>query len=193
MYQLPNKDFRNRFPFFLLTLVQGAYTFEAERALKRVGLDVPAWRTLALLRESGPMSVSEIALSAVTKLSTVTRTVLRMKGDGLVTTSTSASDARVTVVSMTETGLRALERTDPVVQHIFARGFDGLTPTQIDRFDELLCQVLENISPLYSGAAKDRHVSTRTMSHAPGALEAPQPEPSELISHPRRSRKKPTT
>jgi MarR family transcriptional regulator, organic hydroperoxide resistance regulator len=188
MYQLPSEDFRHRFPFFLLTLVQGAYTLEAERALKRVDLDVPAWRTLALLRESGPLSVSEISLHAVTKLSTVTKTVMRMKSDGLVTTSTSAADARVTVVSMTETGLRALERADPLMQLIFDRGFEGLTPTQVSRFHEVLSQVLANLSPLYSGAAQKRQASPRA-SVVPDAQPDKLPEP---ISQPRRSRKKPS-
>ncbi len=175
MHQLLSADFPGRYPFFLLTQVYGVYTLEAEKALKRVGLDVPAWRTLALLREFGPMSVSEIALNAVTKLSTVTRSVLRMKGDGLVTTATSVSDARVTVVTMTDTGRAALERADPVMQHIFARSFEGLTPTQMGRLNELLSLVLKNMSPLYrSGVTKKRR---SVASEAPGVSTPPAVPP----------------
>ncbi|MDD2546797.1 MAG: MarR family transcriptional regulator [Burkholderiaceae bacterium] len=192
MYQLPSADFPSRFPFFLLTLVHGAYTLEAEQALKRADLDVPAWRTLALLREHGPMSVSEIALNAVTKLSTVTRTVLRMKADGLVTTDTSTADARVTVVTMTETGRRAIERADPVMQHIFARSFEGLTPTQIARLNELLGQVLENLSPLYSGVAKKRNLSARSGARPPALPAPPESAQSPVPSPSKRPRKKPT-
>ena len=185
MHQFLSTDFPSRYPFFLLIKVYGVYTLEAETALKRVGLDVPAWRTLALLREFGPMSVSEIALNAVTKLSTVTRSVLRMKADGLVATTTSASDARVTVVTMTDTGRVALERADPVMQHIFARSFEGLTPTQTTRLNELLGLVLKNMSPRHlSGTAKKRNSAPPEAPAAPDALDAPAAPPTEPVPAP---------
>ncbi len=194
MHQLLSADFPGRYPFFLLTQVHGVYTLEAEKALKRVGLDVPAWRTLALLREFGPMSVSEIALNAVTKLSTVTRSVLRMKADGLVATATSATDARVTVVTMADTGRVALERADPVMQHIFARSFEGLTPTQVGRLNELLGLVLKNMSPLYrSGVAKKRPPVAAEVADAPAVPPmASAPAVPAAPSSPRPRRKKPT-
>ncbi|HSV82677.1 MAG TPA: MarR family transcriptional regulator [Ramlibacter sp.] len=150
MYEPPSKEFPRRFPFFWIVRVHNAYILEMERALKTVDLDVPTWRALGLLREHGPLSVSELARESVIKLSTVTRTIYRMKSDGLVDTTVSPEDARVTVVTPTAAGLAALERSDPLVQHLFDRCFDGLAPSQVARANEVLAQVLSNLSPRYS-------------------------------------------
>lgn len=77
-----------------------------EKGLKTVALDVPTWRTLMILKEQGAGSMSDIALHAVAKLSTVTKTVCCIKEEGLVETSTSTQDARVPVVSLTPAGQR---------------------------------------------------------------------------------------
>jgi MarR family transcriptional regulator, organic hydroperoxide resistance regulator len=144
------------FPFYWLARVYGVYTLEMERALKPIGLDIPTWRTLFILQQQGASSMSEISLHAVTKLSTVTKTVYRMKAEGLVDTATSDEDARVTMVKLTPLGQEAIERGRLATQHIFRRSFDGLTPTQITRLNESLHQILDNLSPLHSGMAAGR-------------------------------------
>lgn len=153
-YDPASPDFaREEFPFYWLARLHGAYTLEMEKALKTVGLDVPTWRTLMILKEQGASSISDIALHAVSKLSTVTKTVYRMKDEGLVETATSEQDARVTLVSITRAGLRAAERSQLATQHIFSRSFEGLTPGQIKRLNETLHQLLDNLSPRLSAAS----------------------------------------
>jgi DNA-binding MarR family transcriptional regulator len=129
------------------------YTLEMEKALKSVALDVPTWRTLMILKEQGPSSMSDIALHAVAKLSTVTKAVYRIQDEGLVRTSTSPQDARVTLVEITDTGLRALERSQLATQHIVSRSFEGMTPGQVKRLNESLRVILDNLSPRYSEAS----------------------------------------
>jgi DNA-binding MarR family transcriptional regulator len=106
------------------------------------------------LSECGTHSVSDIALHAVAKLSTVTKTVYRMKAESLLETATSAQGARVTEVSITPAGTQALERARLATQHIFVRSFEGLTPTQIRRLNENLRQILDNLSPRHGVAAR---------------------------------------
>ena len=144
---------KEEFPFYWLARVYGVYTLEMEKALKPIGLDIPRWRTLMILKERGSSSVSEISLHAVAKLPTVTKLVYRMKADGLVDTSTSAQDARVTVVHITEAGKQAVELSKIAIQHIFTRSFVGLTPLQIRKLNESLHLILDNLSPLHADAA----------------------------------------
>lgn len=147
---------KEEFPFYWLARVHGVYTMEMEKALKPVGLDIPSWRTLIILNERGSSSVSEISLHAIAKLSTVTKLVYRMKGEGLVDTSTSDQDARVTVVHLTDLGRQAIERSQLATRHIFVRSFHGLTPLQIRKLNESLHQILDNLSPRHADLATGR-------------------------------------
>jgi DNA-binding MarR family transcriptional regulator len=137
---------REEFPFYWIARVYGMYTVQMEEALKTVDFDIPTWRVLAILHEQGTTSVSNIATHAIAKLSTVTRIVYRMKDDGLVTTATAAHDGRVTEVSITDAGEKAMQRLKDTTQHLFARSFRGLTPAKIKKLNELLSEIFQNIS-----------------------------------------------
>ncbi|MEG1769561.1 MAG: MarR family transcriptional regulator [Comamonas sp.] len=121
------------------------YTHEMERVLKVVNCDLSTWRVLAILQEQGVSSVSDIAVHSVSKLSTTTKIVYRMKADGLVTTSVSAEDGRVTLVELTPAGCQQLQRVADATHGLFQRSFDGLTPARVVKLNELLKQVFRNL------------------------------------------------
>ncbi len=148
---------KEEFPFYWLARVYGVYSMQMEQALKPIGLDIPIWRTLLILQQQGEAaSMSEIALHAIAKLSTVTKLVYRMKAEGLVETATAEHDARVTMVRLAEPGREAIERGQLATRHIFQRSFEGLTPTQIRRLNESLHQILDNLSPRHAEVAAAR-------------------------------------
>lgn len=149
---------RDEFPFYWVARVYGVYLAQMEQALKPIGLDLPTWRILFILAEHGHVTMSEITLHAIAKLSTIAKTVQRMKHDGLIETYTSPHDARVTVAMLTEAGRDAIERSRVAIQPIFARSYDGLTPTQIRRLNDSLQVILRNLSLLHSDAAAGRVV-----------------------------------
>jgi DNA-binding MarR family transcriptional regulator len=148
---------KEEFPFYWLARLHGVYTLEMEKALKPIGLDIPTWRTLMIVKERDVSSMSEIAQHAVAKLSTITKTVYRMKAEGLVETATSEQDARVTVVSLTNLGREAIERSQLATHHIFQRSFNGLTPLQIRKLNESLHLILDNLSPRHADVAAGRN------------------------------------
>ncbi|WP_084461379.1 MarR family winged helix-turn-helix transcriptional regulator [Curvibacter gracilis] len=135
------------------------YTQEIERVLKAVDCDVPTYRVLAILQEQGVSSVSDIAVHAVGKLSTTTKIVYRMKAEGLVSTETSKTDGRVTMVSLTDAGRVALGRVKDATHGLFERSFDGLTPAKIERLNESLRIVFRNLNggdhPILDAVASD--------------------------------------
>lgn len=143
----PDLEFhRADWPFYWIAQVNALYTQEMERVLKAVGCDMPTYRVLAILQEQGVSSVSDITVHAVGKLSTTTKIVYRMKADGLVSTATSESDGRVTMVSLTNSGLVALGRVKDATHGLFERSFDGLTPAKLDKLNESLRVVFRNLN-----------------------------------------------
>lgn len=137
---------KDEFPFYWIARLNNLYILRMSDVLGRLGTDVPAWRVLNILKENGTSSVSEIAVHAVARLSTVTKMVYRMKDEGLVSTSVSVQDARVTEVTMTEAGAELLEEMRRVSEGIFQRGFRGMTDAQIQRLNRGLAQIFANLS-----------------------------------------------
>lgn len=136
---------RADWPFYWIARVNALYTQEMERVLKVVNCDISTWRVLAILQEQGVSSVSDIALHSVSKLSTTTKIVYRMKADGLVETNTSASDGRVTQVSLTDLGRHTIEEIQHGTSDIFRTSFKGLTEAQITKLNGTLEKIFNNL------------------------------------------------
>jgi MarR family transcriptional regulator, organic hydroperoxide resistance regulator len=133
------------FPFYWLAMVNGRYSRAMEKTLKKVNLDIPRWRILIILKDEGSSSISEIATHAIAKLPTVTKTVYRMKAEGLVDTNVRSDDGRVTDVSITETGLETIRRIRGATNELFKQSFKGLTPAQLTRLNKLLEVIYHNL------------------------------------------------
>ncbi|MEW5248417.1 MarR family winged helix-turn-helix transcriptional regulator [Microbulbifer discodermiae] len=136
---------RQEFPFYWVAQLNALYTQEMERLLKRVGMDVPRWRIIMILKEHSLLSISEIADHAVAKLPTTTKILYRMQEDGLVRLTVSPEDGRVTLVSLTDLGLEQLEVIRGPASQLFKRSFKGLTVAQIERTNRLLAMIYNNL------------------------------------------------
>jgi DNA-binding MarR family transcriptional regulator len=134
------------YPFYLLNRIAGRYAIDMSDALKAIGMDLPTWRALMILHERSPRSVSEIALQAVIRLSTMTRVVRRLERAGLVRLATRSSDARVTEVVITPRGLDAVRRVREVAGRVYQRAFADFSPREIEALNGLLNRVMGNLS-----------------------------------------------
>jgi MarR family transcriptional regulator, organic hydroperoxide resistance regulator len=132
-------------PFYWITRVARAYTHELEVALKQVNMDVASWRVLMILNEYNPASVSQLAEHAVIKLSTMTKTVIRMQDDGLIATAPRLTDARVTEVSLTIKGRKTIETVREQASKVFRQAFDDFDATEIDSLNSTLQQIFANL------------------------------------------------
>ncbi len=68
-------------------------------------------RVLANLRHGGPLRVGELAAQESVSQPTMTGIVNRLAADGLVERHSDASDARASVIALTESGIAELERS----------------------------------------------------------------------------------
>lgn len=146
-YNPASEDFhKEEFPFYWLARVYARYTMNMETLLKKVNLDIPSWRVLNILFENDQSSISEISEHAIAKLPTTTKIVYRMKDEGLVDTSPSAQDGRVTQVTLTEKGRQAFLAMHEVTDDLFHKSFKGLTEAQIRKLNQVLSKIFDNLS-----------------------------------------------
>ncbi len=132
----------NRWPFFWLTQATGRYLSKLERALKRVGLDIPRWRVLMCVGPDREISISEIADLAIVKLPTMMKIVQRMQADGLVQCRSRISDGRVTDVSLTKDGLAARTLAWNAARAIFDDVFEDISDQDQAKLNHILRQIV---------------------------------------------------
>lgn len=94
----------------------------AERAFfRRFDLSAPAYNLLRILRghrrkgRGGGVRASEIGCQMIVRMPDVTRLVDRLESRGLVDRGTCSEDKRVKFVTITDKGMRLLERIDPEI------------------------------------------------------------------------------
>ncbi len=132
-------------PFYLIARTSGRYALDMQRILKSVGMDIPRWRALMILREHNPSSVSEIAERAVIQLSTVTRVVQRLQKQGLVRLSSRKSDGRKTDVTLTPKGHAAVETVRECASRIYRLAFHDFSASEIRQLNSLLRRAFANL------------------------------------------------
>ncbi|MWV29056.1 MarR family winged helix-turn-helix transcriptional regulator [Aurantiacibacter rhizosphaerae] len=132
----------SKWPFYWLARADRTYLTLIEKALARVGLDVPSWRVLMILHGQQTASVSEISEHAIVKLSTMTKIIQRMQVEGLVTSGPSEEDRRVTIVTITEEGERRGRDAWRECQRISDRVFSDFTDVET----QILVSLLQKLS-----------------------------------------------
>jgi DNA-binding MarR family transcriptional regulator len=133
-------------PFYWIARVSGRYVLDMEAVLKTIGMDIPRWRTLMIVREREPSSVSEIAETAAMRLSTMTRVVQRLAAGGLVRLASRASDARKTDVYLTAAGRAAAQRVREIASRVYRQAFADFTAEEIRALNRSLVRVFRNLA-----------------------------------------------
>jgi DNA-binding MarR family transcriptional regulator len=82
----------------------------------------------------------------VSKMSTTTKIVYRLKDEGLVETYSCEDDARITRVLLTEKGVEMTNKINDLTSVVLEQSFEGLTPLQIEKMMESLKHVFKNLA-----------------------------------------------
>ena len=88
-------------------------------ALKLHDMSTTMMRALAVLSISSPVTINELSAYAVTKQSTMSRTLDILEAQGLVRRQRRSEDMRIRDVSITEEGRAAFERVWPMMHARF--------------------------------------------------------------------------
>ena len=135
-----------QFPYYWVTQVHAQYVQNVDQALKKYGLDNSRRRILLALRSKAHASVSDLSDMVVSKMSTTTKIVYRLKDEGLVETYSCDDDARITRVVLTEKGNEMTNKINDLTSVVLEQSFDGLTPLQIEKMMESLRHIFNNLA-----------------------------------------------
>jgi DNA-binding MarR family transcriptional regulator len=133
-------------PFFLLSRLSNRYVQDLDAVLKTIGMDVPGWRTLMIVAEHEPRSVSEIADLSCIRLSTMTRVVQRLVRQGLVRVQQRAEDGRKTDVYLTPAGRVACRRVRGIASGVYERATSDFTDADVSQLGELMARAHRNLA-----------------------------------------------
>lgn len=142
-------EFRSRdFPFYWVARLNAKYSADVDTLLKPLGLSSSKWRILMILHEHGRLSMSDISVHAVAKLSTVTKIVYRMQESGLLKTEASPQDGRVTEVELTDAGEAKLDIARQVTSRLVEKAFADFSKQDIVYINQCLSRMFHNLNAL---------------------------------------------
>ena len=134
------------FPYYWVTQVHAQYVQNVDHVLKKYGLDNSRRRILLALKSKPHASVSDLSEMVVSKMSTTTKIVYRLKDEGLVDTYSCEDDARITRVVLTEKGQQMTQKINDLTNVVLEQSFEGLTPLQIEKMMESLKHIFKNLA-----------------------------------------------
>ena len=139
-------DFQvDAYPFYLLNRALSRYNTVIEPELRRIGIDIPAWRVLMILGEQSPLPIAQVARSAVINLSTMMRIVERMVKAGLVVTAPNPDDGRATDLSLTDAGRAMLAAARDTTAPLYRKLIRGISARDFSKLLGLLNQLHDNL------------------------------------------------
>ena len=134
------------FPYYWISQVNAQYVQNIDNVLKKYGLDNSRRRILLALDSKPHASVSDLSDMVVSKMSTTTKIVYRLKDEGLVETYSCEDDARITRVVLTEKGMEMTHKINDLTNVVLEQSFEGLTPLQIEKTMESLRHIFKNLA-----------------------------------------------
>ncbi|WP_163124355.1 MarR family winged helix-turn-helix transcriptional regulator [Acinetobacter portensis] len=135
-----------QFPYYWISQVYSQQVNQVDHALKKYGLDNSRRRLLMALKSKPDASVSDLSDMVISKMSTTTKIVYRLKDEGLVQTYSCEDDARITRVVLTDKGNEMTNKINDLTAVVLEQSFEGLTPLQIEKMIETLRHIFKNLS-----------------------------------------------
>lgn len=133
-------------PYYWITQVHSQYIQNVDHALKKYGLDYSRRRILLALKSKNKASVSDLSEMVISKMSTTTKIIYRLKDEGLVDTYCCEYDGRITRVLLTDKGQQMIEKINDLSHIVLEQSFEGLTPLQIEKMLENLKHIFKNLA-----------------------------------------------
>ncbi|MBP6352322.1 MAG: MarR family transcriptional regulator [Acinetobacter sp.] len=145
---LPTNDSFNLedFPYYWISQVHAQYIQNIDNVLKKYGLDNSRRRILLALQVKPHASVSDLSDMVISKMSTTTKIVYRLKDEGFIETYSCQDDGRITRVNLTDKGEKMVVKINDLTSVILEQSFDGLTPLQLEKTMDILKHIFKNLA-----------------------------------------------
>lgn len=109
-----------------------------DRRMAEQGASLAKTKLLLCLQNKGPLRATDIAEYFGQSPRTVTEAIDGLERDGLVERTPDASDRRAKMVHITDKGIEAAARTEPLRLQIIAQTFGTLLPDERETFGAVL-------------------------------------------------------
>ena len=145
---LPTNDSFNLedFPYYWISQVHAQYIQNIDNVLKKYGLDNSRRRILLALQVKPHASVSDLSDMVISKMSTTTKIVYRLKDEGFIETYSCQDDGRITRVNLTDKGEKMVVKINDLTSVILEQSFDGLIPLQLEKTMDILKHIFKNLA-----------------------------------------------
>lgn len=130
---------------YLLNRIAHRLNLDLNEELRTIGMTLPQWRVLAVLKVGDGRNVGELSVYTVIEQSTLSRILERMDEAGFVERRSSARDARVTEVFLTPLGREMFGKSLAIALEHFRRATHGLEEAEVARLVKTLHKVLDNV------------------------------------------------
>jgi len=114
--------------------------------LKAIGINLSQWRVLSVLRSYGTLSISGIVEHTLMEQPTVSRVVVQLEQDGMVSRRVSAEDSRMTDITLTRKGAEAFDTIRESAYRHEKLALEGLDQASLDTLRETLRRIERNIN-----------------------------------------------
>lgn len=133
------------YPFYLLNRAVSRYNVLIEAELRQIDIDIPTWRVLMILGEQAPQPVGQVAKLAVINISTMMRIVERMTKAELIESIPSASDGRITELTLSSGGKKKLAAARKVTAPIYKHLIRDFSAKEFANLLDLLNRLYDNL------------------------------------------------
>lgn len=116
------------------------------KRLRATGVNLSQWRILSVLRAYGRLNLSQIIEHTLMEQPTVSRVVVQLESDELVSRHNNAEDSRIVEVVITKKGAETFNEIIPTAFRHQRIAFDSLEPTELEMLSEILRKIERNIT-----------------------------------------------
>jgi DNA-binding MarR family transcriptional regulator len=114
----------------------------------RFGLNVPEWRVMAVLGDSGPLTQRDLTRLTLMDKVAVNRACKGLEERGLASRRPNAQDGRSHLLELSEAGLRTHDEIMPLALEMERRLFANFTSDEIDQFRTMLDRIRGEVEDL---------------------------------------------
>ncbi|MFE5117800.1 MarR family winged helix-turn-helix transcriptional regulator [Streptomyces sp. NPDC056669] len=142
-------------PAALINIASRALSRVNDRRLRPLGLTFAQMPVLAALSKADALSQKELARLARIEQPSMAQLLARMDRDGLIRRTAAEHDRRVSLISLTETGLAKLTQVHSALFETNDQALRGFSAEEIDLLVDLLRRLVANLEENPADSASD--------------------------------------
>ena len=131
---------------YRLYKVTSLLNMRLNKRLKSTGVNLSQWRVLSVLRAHGRLTLSQIIEHTLMEQPTVSRVVVQLEKDDMVSRHSSIEDSRIVQVLLTDKGAQTFDEIVPTAFRHQKMAFESLSGAELKALGKTLAAIERNIA-----------------------------------------------